>query len=384
MQLFDEIERTDTGYPNHDESSFVFLNRSARTDVNCIRKVLQKWFDSFPEEKKADIHSKFRSDDERRHVSALLELATHAMLIANGAVVDAGHDEQQTPDFQATYQDTEIVVECTTVQKSDKDHGASSMQNSVLKAIDSLDTGRFRLGVSLLSAGSKQPSTRQICNEIKNWIATLDINEELQHSTEAFYRGRIYTWDKDGWQIEITAIPMPHQYDKDSLTGAIVAGANHTANISLEDHKLRGAVKEKAKQYHPKEKPYLVIIGAATHFAYGGNIENVLLGDVQASQPAGVGEIEGSLLSNSKGYGLFGTVSKPRYRHVSAILYKPALNIWTLCRAEKPWQLIRNPWAKNPLPDGLFPFAEGEDGEKRSINDVLGLPEDCMKWQDEE
>ena len=88
--------------------------------------------------------------------------------------------------------------------------------------------------------------------------------------------------------------------------------------------------------------------------------------------------------------GLFGSPKSPRNRHLSAILFKPRIGLWTQCGKDEPWLLIHNPWVKSPLPTGMFPFATeliSEFGKLTAIeptvtlNHVLGLP---YPWPDGE
>ena len=71
------------------------------------------------------MRGRFRADD-RRHASALLELATHEILRAAakdvqvGPAFNGGH-----PDFSAIYENTSLMVECTVAQESDGEFGHS-------------------------------------------------------------------------------------------------------------------------------------------------------------------------------------------------------------------------------------------------------------------
>ena len=44
MWLFDTIPRHDEGSPQFSEAEFLYLNHSARQDIDRIREVLEAWF----------------------------------------------------------------------------------------------------------------------------------------------------------------------------------------------------------------------------------------------------------------------------------------------------------------------------------------------------
>ena len=205
--LFDAGERTYKDFADRDESHFTFLNRSAWKSVESARTTLGNWFSVLPEGKKEDIRSRFRSDD-RQHQGALLELATHHLLhsICTGVQVDPSFNNL-TPDFAATYEGTDFVVECTVAQESDEDINATRRVARVKKAIDSVDTGRFLWSLELLSIGPKQPPTGELCRAIKNWMDSLDPDEERLRFEQG-YGPRFLPWCQDGWEILFEALAV--------------------------------------------------------------------------------------------------------------------------------------------------------------------------------
>ena len=188
--LFDAGKRTYKDFADRDESRFSFLNRSAWESVETARKTLENWFSVLPEGKKEDIRSRFRVDD-RQHQGALLELATHQLLnsICTGVQVDPSFNKL-TPDFAATYESAQFVVECTMAQETDDEFNATRRVERVKKAIDSVDTGRFLLSLKLLSVGGKQPPTGKLCDRIKSWVDSLDVDEEILRFKRG-YRARL-------------------------------------------------------------------------------------------------------------------------------------------------------------------------------------------------
>ena len=83
MRLFDDIQRQSVRRMSGRESSFKFLNTSARTQAQHIRDVLEGWFVAFgTDEDKQQLRRRFRSPDDQTHLGAFFELYCHALLSA--------------------------------------------------------------------------------------------------------------------------------------------------------------------------------------------------------------------------------------------------------------------------------------------------------------
>lgn len=380
MLLFDVGKRTCKGFTDRDESHFSFLNRSAWESVETARRTLESWFSEFQEDKKEDIRSRFRSDD-RQNQGALLELATHQLLnsLCTGVQVDPSFNNM-TPDFAATYEDAQFVVECTVAQETDDEFNATRRVEGVKKAIDSVDTGRFRLSLELLSIGPEQPSTGKLCDEVKSWVASLDADEEILNYKQG-YRASSMEWCKDGWEIHFEALPVKSNATKgrDKRAIGIEFGAG---GLCQDDARFKKALTKKARKYRHLELPFLVVLSSASLSAYGQDLIEALLGHTIFIPYVRSHEAEPSLQPRHEYDGLFGSPSTPKNRHLSAILYTPRIDVWTLCAYDAPWLLIHNPWAEYPLSPRMFPFAtewipkSGEFvqvGATVTLNAVLGL-----------
>lgn len=380
MLLFDVRKRTYKGFADRDEAHFSFLNRSAWKSVETVRKTLESWFSALPEGKKEDIRSRFRSDD-RQHQGALLELATHQLLnsICTGVQVDPSFNNM-TPDFAATYEGAKFVVECTVAQETDGEFNATRRVERVKKAIDSVDTGRFLLSLKLLSIGGKQPPTGKLCDKIKSWVDSLDVDEEILRLKRGC-RASSMEWSQDDWEIHFGAVPVDSCTTNGRDKRAI---GTHSSGRSRrwDDARFRKVLTKKAAKYRHLELPFLVVFSSANMGVCGRNLLEALLGHTVFIPHVQPHETESSFQTEHRFDGLCGSPSTPRNRHLSAILFKPRIGAWTLCGYDDPWLLIHHPWAECPLLPGMFPFAtewipeSGEFAKVRptvTLNAVLGL-----------
>ena len=378
--LFDAGERIYKDFADRDESRFSFLNRSAKESVETARRTLESWFSELPEGKREDIRSRFRGDD-RQHQGALLELATHQILnsICTGVQADPSFNNL-TPDFAATYKGAKVVVECTVSQETDDYFNATQREAQIKKAIDSVDTGRFRLSWELLATGEKQPPTGKLCGIIKSWVDSLDVGEEMLKLKQG-YRASSIAWRRDGWELHFEALPFNSckTQGRDKRAIGIEFGSG---GLCQDDARLKKALTKKAEKYRHLELPFLVVLSSASECAYGLDLIEALLGHTVFIPHVQPHETEPSLQHKHEFDGLFGSPSTPKNCNLSAILFKPRIGVWTLCGYDDPWLLIHHPWAEYPLPPGMFPFAtewilkSGEFarvGPTVTLNSVLGL-----------
>ena len=265
-------------------------------------------------------------------------------------------------------------------QDSGEDVAESRRWGTIKAAIDSLDTGRFSLAATLLAVGPRQPSVGQLCRKIEEWLGSLDPDVMIRQLELGKYIHEPLVWRRDGWEVAIDAMPMPPGYVRGQDESAIGLESSG-GGWDQEDTRLRRTVERKAKRYRPRGQPYVIVVGSGRDLANADDMETALWGRRVINTYVGR---EGMSVVPAREYqmgGLFGSAARPRKRHVSAVLFKPRLNIWTVCGVEDPWRLIRNPWADTPLPNGMFPFAVGDGGRQRTVNDVLGLSEQWQTWR---
>ena len=389
--LFDCYERTDRSGGRSTESAFEFFNRSAWRCAEIARATLESWFANIPQEKKADLRGRFRADD-RRHASALLELATHEILRAVAKDVHVGPSFQGGhPDFSANYGDTSVIVECTVGQESDGEFGALQRERAVLDAANSIQTGSFVLKLEPRSVGETQPPIGQLRGFLENWLASLS----QQLDSQAVVSGvplASREWKWQDWELHFEAIPSDSPVENDPL-GII----QWPAQTIMGNARMARALDKKAEKYKDPQVPYLIVAAERESLEGPEVIFDALLGREKA-----IISTAGAIPTRTFN-GLWGSLSHPKRRHVSAVLYRHRMrDAWSICsqihttdhngsgRRLPGWQLVHNPAADIPLPRRIFPFATEHvwhSGQSvavdptRTLNEVLGLPD---PWPGEE
>src|SRR6478609_6150390 len=62
ITLFDDKVRTLEGPALHNSDTYSYLNDSSRTDVENVRKLLEHWFEMYPDNEKEELRNKFKVD----------------------------------------------------------------------------------------------------------------------------------------------------------------------------------------------------------------------------------------------------------------------------------------------------------------------------------
>ena len=184
-----------------------------------------------------------------------------------------------------------------------------------------------------------------------------------------------------------------HSNVRGGRLGSFIGIVSEPAQWLTDDLAINRSLEKKADRYIPDDVPYLIVVSQRDGL-YGNE---VILDALFGRKRFLVGP-SGLTKSSRRFDGFWGSPSRPRSRHVSAILFKRSIrNAWDVCAqvhvngsVYPSWHMVHNPVADQPLPRGIFPFAAEypfsgsiDRGElpKRNLNDLLGLP---VPWPGEE
>lgn len=101
--LFDPYDRTDASRKRQTESSWAFLNRSARPEIDRVREYLDTEVSNYPAVERDELVARLRSGDEVAFRSATFEVLIHWGLLSMGCTLqphpDPGTGSAKRPDF---------------------------------------------------------------------------------------------------------------------------------------------------------------------------------------------------------------------------------------------------------------------------------------------
>ena len=392
LRVFDDMERTAQDHGRYSVTSFEFLNRNPRKWAELARRTLEQWFARIPLGKQNDLRGRLRGDD-KAHSGALLELLTHELLLKLcKEVVVEPEIAGGRPDFSAVYAGTPLIVECTVAQESDAKFGALRRERTVLDIVDALVAGPYKLMVEPQRVGSQQPPGAALTKYLDEQLASLGANGAFANALVGHLPDRPISWEWKDWKLRFWVFGVG-----DDSRGRTVGGRFSGLKRNVDDRIIARALERKAEKYRHVDLPYLVVVSQRDGSGNEEDLFDALLGPERWPLSENSGEVE----RRRRFDGFFGSLSKPRNRHVSAILYKRDLKSvssiqsqWMSYRSGSnyrppDWTLVHHPAALNPLPERIFPFAvEHVSGSEtptgnptHTLNAVLGLPD---PWPGEE
>jgi hypothetical protein len=386
MPLFDDGTRTEMRVKLEMESSFDYLNKSARPAVEAFRERTEDWFQRFPRSGQIDLRARFRSPIEVQHQGAFFELYVHELVRRNGFGLEVHPEISGTrhhPDFLVSSdQNARFYLEATVAGVPSLDEqSAEARVAQVYDSLNSLDSPTFFLRVQVRGAPNSPPPTRGLRRELTAWLARLDPDEIGE-----FYRLQnyddlpAYEWEHDGWMVTFT--PIAKSVDARGREGIRPIGVIMPEARSLNTHgDLKEAIERKSKKYGNLDLPYVVAANLFAMHCDNVDVMNGLFGQettVFTQLADGTYRAEsGSREPNGVWFGRRG----PRNTLVSAVLVVANLSPWSMSAVTP--ELFLNPWALNMLdasgwslpqciPDLSLGRVEHRPGD--CAGDVLGLP----------
>ena len=191
MPLFSEYDRMgdDGSLKSRSESIYEYTNRSNRAEAYRVRKLLDDWFDRFPNGQAKDgLKARITSKEVRVHYAAVFELALFAFFQAIGLriTVEPPVGGKQ-PDFHVEDNSgNRCIIEATTsFEISDDEYARLQIGEETFAYInDHLISDNFSLDIEFPSWPKNTPKNSKIVEFIKKRIDDIDYNEVYQQSKD--------------------------------------------------------------------------------------------------------------------------------------------------------------------------------------------------------
>ena len=359
---------------------YATLAHSPLPFVATVRKTLEVWFTHYPQDKKNEFLSRFRSDNVS-YCGALLELVTHEILLnyAGRVQLEVGLPSGRKPDFHLkTPEGRKLWVECTVAQRSQALEGPTNSARRLQEAVNSIDTSPFRLSWTLLRHSTQsQPRETTLKKHIEDFVHELAERIAGRSILQGTYLGETH-WEDRGWKIRFGAYYLPGRSGNDP-TIAMENGGNAGINeenegwLGVDAQKLRPVLEAKAKQLKSASGSSIIVLSHTE-----SNLDST--GDVLKIA------LFGNSTSANRHGPFYGSADNPSNQHVTGVLYFPWIKAHMFCSHEAPWFYVPHPWSSSPLGEDIFTFARrgalNSDGSLEwseplcTLNDLLCLPFD--------
>ena len=348
MKLFNDIQREDRSPRRHSESSFSFLNTSARPEAESIRKTLEQWFARYATPGKSDLRARFRNRDAQQHLGALFELYCHEFLLKQGfhmtLHVKTESEKETHPDFLAQkYGDTAFYIECVLAADPFFDPGEKARLDVVLDTLNKANSKGLSVGVEVKSIGGSSPDARSLRHLIEKWCVELC---SLSSSQESCKYPEL-SWKQAGWHLVFSVIPHSARTELRRRARAINYygfGCRFSDSSGI----LRSSLERKAKQPGVLAHPYVIAVNSLDTGLDDYDIMEALFGECAYQINEHTDESHMTRDPN----GLWTSSQGPRYTRVSAVLVVRCLTPWTLSSTSA--VLWQNPYARYLLDQGLL------------------------------
>lgn len=380
MRLFDDIERSDSSPGMRTEGAFEILNRSAQPEVACVREAMERWFNSYPTEGRAELERRFRGGGQRGFESAFYELFLHELVQRLGCTLEL-HPQlpssSKHPDFTVTSPNfgSAYLEAVVASEFSDKDLGAERAEDNLLDGLDRLEMEHFFIGIVVQKQGPKPISSRKLRSFVNKQLSSINpitiANDLKSRGIEGIQRLK---YQDEGWTLEL--VPMPKSSTAHS-SGARLIGVEMSPVMEIDTiSSLKTVLKKKGSKYGELDRPYIVAVNAMGMFSDDASMRAALFGTERVSFDAAAGELE---VANRYSEGFWAGNGGPQYTRVSGVLHTRRLDPGNLLIGATA-TLYLNPWALRPysgeltqLPTAVQDGSELKLSKGRNVIEVLGL-----------
>ena len=353
---FSDFVRTDVSPRRAPESSFRFLNRSARAEIARVRAFMHEAVSRYPADERDEIIARLQSDNEVNFRSASFEVLLHEGLLRRGFALTVHPDPEtgvaKRPDFLVRAEDgAEFSLEAVLAGPRDgRNPKREAMKNSTIALLDATPHASFRIDVQSYGSPTTQPSGRDLTRRAHKWLNSLDADRLrvllMEGGLEQMPTLKLMHED---WELCLRPIPLAadRRGTATRLVGAQCDGARRVNTWET----LRNAVKEKANRYGSITKPLIVALN--TDGFHLDEIDEVqaLYGEEQWVEIIGHPDQSGPRRLQN---GAWGGPHAPQNRKVSGVWFFNDLTPYTM--ASRRSTLYLNPWANIPAPPVLEQF----------------------------
>lgn len=380
MPIFDSIVRTDHAPRKPNETTYSFLNRSARPHFIEVRRLLTEWAGKFPSSERNSLIKSMQSRDDHAFESAFWELYLHEAFRRAGysiTVHPALPGSSKHPDFLMENGDSRFYVEAVRANIAAGALAERRRLNDVHTVLENLAADKFIVRFSYDSIGPRPLATTTLRRELMRWLASLDPRAvaDAYATSPGHHALPRQAFEADGWCLEFTAVPLrPEAFGGGGrLVGMFGAGrAVAVDNITS----ITRAVDEKANRYGALNAPLVIAVMANTEYPTRDyEIQKTLYG-LSAACPRQASKNPGALYQD----GHWLTRKGWRRGHASQVITACNLKPWSVAKVQPSLWSTLEPGVNIPLqPRWLAPVSvdtpEPTISLAQPINELFDLPD---------
>jgi len=339
------------------ESTFSYLNRSARRGSAASRALIETWLYRTPAAEHADFRSRFRCGNDLQFTSALQELTLHELLRRQGCELRFHPNVPGTtkrPDYYVRQPGgSEFLLEACTSAEISRGPESSPRADRIRDFLQGLDLPGYLIAIDELTEGRRDLPQRLLAKHISDGIKATPADCAKGISIPLLTT-------TDGWRIKLTAYPSARYGTRQ---GTVMQEAwSHT--WTGPSYPLRDALRRKGGRYGRQlAVPYVIAVNSSDVMLTHRDFEETLFG----ARP------EAGITDTSLSRGFWGTATCPNHRRVSAVLFTKNLCEPTLLMGQVYACLYLNPWADQPY-EGVLARLPTFRVESDALRERAGTP----------
>lgn len=260
MKLFNNSNPTFHGPARNNENTYEYFERSARKDVLIVKEKLEALFQSYPDEHKFELKSRFKNTFYDSYYELFLfhlfrklkfEVEIHPEIDGSG----------YTPDFLISNRNGQIFVEAKCVYGiSNEQRSLEKMKAEFFDNINKLSLKGYFLDIQELKLKSgKQPSTVGLKKQLDSEISRLNHENVLDSWKAEWKKGiPVIEYSDDDFYIKVGVIPGIRDKTPFSTIGAypieFFSGSG--------ENEIRKAIDGKTRKFRSLDNPLIVCVNA--------------------------------------------------------------------------------------------------------------------------
>ena len=379
MKLFEDKNRIYDKPATHNSNTYNYYDCSSRVDIAIIRKVLNEWFDDYPDTEKNELNRRFN----KSFTSAFYELFIFNLFKLQGFKIEIHPDIPGTtkkPDFLISKGDIEFYLEAKVAMgESEKQVSLKRRINQIYDSLNNIKSARIE---ELIIKTKIQPSIKQFRDKIETELKNFDPDTVTKDIQAYGLEGcpKIAIEDKN-LQLIISLIPKDPQYRKENDNAIGVYPSE--VFWGGEEESIKTSFSKKAKRYGRLDKPYIVCINSiGRKFTGNYDVMNAIWGTLAISWSTNPNDIDEKIIRMNDG--LFISDKGPEYKNVSGVLIT---HVMEFNIPNSSYRLVKHPFADKELDFKIIDMSYQylRDGkiittEGKTIAEIFNIKTD---WLDE-
>lgn len=381
--LFEPGPRGNPAAKGHLEGSFEFYDRAGTPYWAEVRRVLDQWFDRYPDSDKNRLRGDLTSADDRASDAALWELLLHE-LYSRAAFALEVHPTlvgtSRTPDFLVSQGQASFLLEARVVNdESEEARLRQKRRRAIYEVIDKVRPSAFYIRLEILRDGEQQPRVRDLTSKLRAWLDKLDPDAVEQAVLESndLRKAPSTKFESHGWHLRFSAVPVRAER-RGKLSGPMLGIFPVETFIGDPSLAVRAALRRKGARYGDTELPLVIALAIEGTFVHDDDIASALFGttvaQLDARDPALVIDEyrkQDGYFRPNRGQRVAGvlTVATPRPMFAPRLVPRLWLNPW----ATRPYS-AKPLWEWTTLDPDTGALQNGP--ATVTTAELLGLPED--------